>query len=72
MVKPLNLPNIVLLSSASSLLGRKRDAFMSSGLVGNDFPGPFDRLVLPDIGDEDFDEDPNLINGLGLQLTQIH
>lgn len=72
-VKPLNLPNIVLLfvkapTTSSLLEGRSNEAFMSSGFVGNDLPfGLLVRVVLPDIGDEAFDGEPSLIIGLVLE-----
>lgn len=71
-VNPLNLPNMLLfMAAASSFGGRSREAFMSSGLVGIDFPpGPFERFVLPDMGEEAFDEEPSLMTGFGLEVTQ--
>lgn len=73
MVKPLNLPNMLLfMAAASSFGGRRREAFMSSGEVGMDLPGLLDKFVLPDIGeDPPFDEDPNLMTGFGLEIKQI-
>lgn len=67
-MKPLNFPNMLLFSAAaSSLLGRNKDAFMSSGLVGIDLPAPLDKFVLPDMGDDAFDEEPSLMIGFGLK-----
>lgn len=71
-MKPLNLPNMLLFrAAASSLLGRNKDAFMSSGLVGRDLPGPLDKFVLPDMGDEAFDEEPSLMIGFGLKVVVL-
>lgn len=69
MVNPRNLPNMLLfMAAASSFGGRNKEAFMSSGLVGIDFPAPFERFVLPDVGDEDLEAEPNLMTGFGLQV----
>lgn len=70
-MNPLNFPNMLLfMAAASSFGGRRREAFMSSGLVGRDLPGPpLERLVLPDMGDEAFEEDElSLKIGLGLKM----
>lgn len=70
MVNPLNFPNMLLfMAAASSFGGRRREAFMSSGLVGRDLPGPpLERFVLPDMGEEAFEEDElSLKIGLGLE-----